>query len=216
MNVQKSAAVCSFGGYPLDGGVETSAQPRLMSAYVRNDGWTGLAWHLDKSVHPWHQLSLHDSRRKRPNITDTCSGDINTSWLFSGFRWWLQVPHHTFPSISSFRPLTHQSHLIGLTLHLQLCLITCCFLPPSVRRSPPSSSCCSSSSVSLPWRAVVPSLELFIIFFKQREKKKPTNTGKRLHHWKWQSHFLIFSPLFNTKQELLAFLIMQSAVAVAD
>lgn len=122
-------------------------------------------------------------------------------------------PPHTYPLISSFRPLTHQSHLIGLTLHLQLCLITCCFLPPSVRRSPPSSSCCSSSSVSLPWRAVVPSLELFIIFFKQREKKKPINTGKRLHHWKWQSHFLLFPPLFNTKQELLAFLIMQPAVA---
>lgn len=141
--------------------------------YVRNDGWTGFAWHLDKSVHPWHQLSLHDSRRKRPNITDTCSGDINTSWLLFQVMTSGPLPHpsHTFPSISSFRPLTHQSHLIGLTPHLQLCLIICCFLPPSVRRSPPSSSCCSSSSVSLPWRAVVPSLELFIIFFKQREEK---------------------------------------------
>lgn len=55
MDVQKSAAGCSFRSCPLSGGVGPQGRqqsPAGLTAYVRNDGWTRFAWHLDKSVHP--------------------------------------------------------------------------------------------------------------------------------------------------------------------
>lgn len=85
------------------------------------------------------------------------------------------------PSLSISFPWTHTaSSPLSLLAPLHLS-------NAGSRRSLSLPSCClyCRSTVFLAWRAVVPSLELFIIFSKK------ITTGKRLHHWNWQSHFLL-------------------------
>lgn len=120
-------------------------------------------------------------------------------------------PFHTFPLILTYHSFALSAHFFGLTLLRHLCNITSSFFlalhlsNPGSRHvlSLPSCCLCYSSTVSLAWHAALPSLELFIIFSNKKNYRETPASLKLTVSF--PASFLL-----NTKQTLLAFLIINA------